>query len=164
MSSLGKLSLAIPWSNLYTKPVVVKIEDVFVVAAPVTGMARRTNLSIFLSSVLFELELCNLCDFAERDFDAERAEERLRAAKKRKLLAIDKSTVLQNDETSEESQLPDDYTLFEKLTAQVIKNVQVFFWMVVKHISCCLFPCANSVSTLMLCVQINFMVLISGFY
>jgi hypothetical protein len=37
MIIIGKLSAEIPWSNIYTKPVVVKIEDVFVLAAPVTG-------------------------------------------------------------------------------------------------------------------------------
>ena len=34
---IGKLSAKIPWSNIYTQPVVVAIEDVFVLASPVTG-------------------------------------------------------------------------------------------------------------------------------
>ena len=39
MIIIGKLSAEIPWSNIYTKPVVVTIEDVFVLATPLTGNA-----------------------------------------------------------------------------------------------------------------------------
>lgn len=34
---IGKLSAKIPWSNIYTQPVEVTIEDVFALASPVTG-------------------------------------------------------------------------------------------------------------------------------
>ncbi len=41
MIIIGKLSAEIPWSNIYTKPVVVTIEDVFVLATPLTGNALK---------------------------------------------------------------------------------------------------------------------------
>lgn len=34
---LGKLKLKVPWKNLYTDPVLVEVEDVFVVAGPTLG-------------------------------------------------------------------------------------------------------------------------------
>jgi hypothetical protein len=49
----------------------------------------------------------------------------LKAAKRRKLEAIEKSNKPLNNESSQESRLPDSYTFVEKLTAQIIKNVQV---------------------------------------
>jgi hypothetical protein len=49
----------------------------------------------------------------------------LKAAKRRKLEAIEKSNKQLNNESSQESRLPDSYTFVEKLTAQIIKNVQV---------------------------------------
>ncbi|XP_028401865.1 vacuolar protein sorting-associated protein 13C-like [Dendronephthya gigantea] len=96
--NIGKLSAEIPWSNIYTKPVVVNIEDVFILAAPIT----------------------------EIDYDEKGAEECLRAAKRRRLQAIDKSSEPLSHENPEESQLSDSYTFVEKLTAQIVKNLQIF--------------------------------------
>ena len=60
--------------------------------------------------------------FAEIDYDAEHVEERLKATKRRKLQAIEKSNKPSSDESS---QATNSYTFVEKLTAQIIKNVQV---------------------------------------
>ena len=66
-----------------------------------------------------------LRNFLEIGYDAKQAEERLKATKRRKLQAIDKSNKPLINESSQESGLPDTYTFLEKLTAQIIKNVQV---------------------------------------
>jgi vacuolar protein sorting-associated protein 13A/C len=34
--SIGKISLKIPWSSLSTNPVVISLEDVFIVALPLS--------------------------------------------------------------------------------------------------------------------------------
>ena len=62
-------------------------------------------------------------NFPDRDFDATEAEERLKAAKRRKLEAIERSA--KDEEAKNRIQTAQDYTFFEKLTSQIIKNVQV---------------------------------------
>ena len=63
--------------------------------------------------------------FTEIDYDEAEAEKRLKEIKRRKLQEIEKSSKLLNNESSQEPGLPDSYTFIEKLTAQIIKNVQV---------------------------------------
>ena len=86
---------------------------------------RYVNASAYnnLTGVYFSFDCFSL--FAEIDYDAEHAEERLIATKRRKLQAIEKSNQASSDQSSQESGLYDSYTFVEKLTAQIIKNVQV---------------------------------------
>ena len=35
--ALGKLRLKVPWSNLYSAPVVVEVDGVYIVAGPLSG-------------------------------------------------------------------------------------------------------------------------------
>lgn len=63
--------------------------------------------------------------FAEIEFDAQYAEQRLISEKRRKLQAIKNSGEALKKRDSGDSQLPDSYTFIEKLTTQIIKNVQV---------------------------------------
>ena len=41
--SIGKLSLKIPWTSLSTSPVVVSVQDVYVVAAPLNHRPYHTD-------------------------------------------------------------------------------------------------------------------------
>ncbi len=93
---LGQLTLAIPWSNLRGKPVSVKIEDVFLLAAPKE----------------------------ESDYDAEEEEKRAQAVKIEKLesaeLLKERST---EGMSAEEQQKNQSFT--QSLVTAIVDNLQV---------------------------------------
>lgn len=93
---LGQLTLAIPWSNLRGKPVSVKIEDVFLLAAPKE----------------------------ESDYDAEEEEKRAQAVKLEKLesaeLLKEQSTA---GMSAEEQQKNQSFT--QSLVTAIVDNLQV---------------------------------------
>jgi vacuolar protein sorting-associated protein 13A/C len=93
---LGQLTLAIPWSNLRGKPVSVKIEDVFLLAAPKE----------------------------EADYNAEEEEKRAQAVKIEKLesaeLLKERST---DGMTAEEQQKNQSFT--QSLVTAIVDNLQV---------------------------------------
>jgi len=45
---LGKLSLKIPWKNLYTEPTVAQLDGLFVIVVPNTSMIRVTRIRNYL--------------------------------------------------------------------------------------------------------------------
>ena len=42
----GKLRLKVPWSNLYTAPVVVEVDGVYIIAGPSSGENRNSRKSV----------------------------------------------------------------------------------------------------------------------
>lgn len=93
---IGKLSLTIPWSSIYVNPVIVRIEDVYVLTGPQ----------------------------AEKPYNEEKERKYLNTLKQKQLHTIAKGERKQDPPKVEVADADD--TLAEKLTAQIIKNVQVF--------------------------------------
>lgn len=93
---LGQLNLAIPWSNLRGKPVSVKIEDVFLLAAPKE----------------------------ESDYDAEEEEKRAQAVKIEKLESAELLKERSSEGMSaEEEQKNQSFT--QSLVTAIVDNLQV---------------------------------------
>ncbi|XP_062405510.1 intermembrane lipid transfer protein VPS13C isoform X2 [Sardina pilchardus] len=92
---IGKLSLKIPWKNLYNEAVVATLEDVYVLVVP--GATIK--------------------------YDAEKEERYLQEAKQKELQRIDDA--LQSAAQRENPQEEKKDSFVEKLATQVIKNLQV---------------------------------------
>uniref|UniRef100_A0A5S6QAI9 UBA domain-containing protein n=1 Tax=Trichuris muris TaxID=70415 RepID=A0A5S6QAI9_TRIMR len=89
---LEKLSLRIPWTNLYTEPVVAEVQGLYVLAVPNAGI----------------------------QYNAEKEEKTMLEAKKAELRRIEAAK-----EKPALQQTAEQDTFVEKMTAQVIKNLQV---------------------------------------
>ncbi|XP_041355806.1 vacuolar protein sorting-associated protein 13A-like isoform X2 [Gigantopelta aegis] len=92
---VGKLTLKIPWKNLYTEPVVAELDGVYALAVPNAGIK----------------------------YNAEKEEKVKQDAKQKKLKQIDeiKKAEAEKDKPKEEKQ--DSFV--EKMATQVIKNLQI---------------------------------------
>ncbi|XP_063238425.1 intermembrane lipid transfer protein VPS13A-like [Bacillus rossius redtenbacheri] len=89
--TVGRISLSIPWAGLTSQPVVITIEDVYVLAGPVV----------------------------DRQFDPETDKRLMRAAKRRKLDAL-------QDDSFFGQGSPDSKSFFEHLATTIMNNLQVF--------------------------------------
>ena len=93
---VGMLSASIPWASIYTSPVVLKMSNILLVAAP--------NV--------------------DSEYDEEKETKQAEAAKQKVLASIeDALRKAQEQSSASEKEKPDDFAT--KLSAQIIKNVQV---------------------------------------
>uniref|UniRef100_UPI00358EE903 intermembrane lipid transfer protein VPS13A-like n=1 Tax=Myxine glutinosa TaxID=7769 RepID=UPI00358EE903 len=92
---IGKLSLNIPWKNLYKEAVVATLEGVYLLVVPTASIV----------------------------YDAEKEEKQTQEAKQIELQKIEEA--LQKAEERDTPQVEQVGTFAEKLTTQVIKNLQV---------------------------------------
>ncbi|BFZ13595.1 hypothetical protein BsWGS_16634 [Bradybaena similaris] len=92
---LGKLTLKVPWKNLYTEPVVVHIQDIYALTVPDTA-------------VKYDLEMDRQAQFAE---------------KLARLAQIELQKKLEAEKVKPWD--PTQDTFVEKLSIQIIKNLQI---------------------------------------
>ncbi|XP_063044698.1 intermembrane lipid transfer protein VPS13C isoform X2 [Engraulis encrasicolus] len=92
---IGKLSLKIPWKNLYNDAVLATLEDLYVLVVPGTSMK----------------------------YDAEKEEHYLQEAKQKELQRIDDALQMAAQREKPKEEKKDSFV--EKLATQVLKNLQV---------------------------------------
>ncbi|ESO95114.1 hypothetical protein LOTGIDRAFT_160876 [Lottia gigantea] len=92
---IGKLTLKIPWKNLYTAPVVAEIDGIYALAVP--------NASI--------------------RYNEEKEQKAKQDAKQKKLKQIEEAKKLEADKDKAKDPKQDSFA--EKLATQVIKNIQI---------------------------------------
>lgn len=92
---IGKLTLKIPWKNLYTEPVIASIDGVYALAVP--------NIAI--------------------KYNAEKEEKAKQEAKQRRLQQIEEAKQLEAEKTKPKDPKKDSFA--EKMATQIIKNLQV---------------------------------------
>ncbi|KAK6178554.1 hypothetical protein SNE40_013319 [Patella caerulea] len=92
---IGKLTLKIPWKNLYTAPVIAEIDGIYALAVP--------NASI--------------------RYNAEKEEKAKQDAKQKKLTQIEEAKKIEAEKDKPNDPKQDSFA--EKLATQVIKNIQV---------------------------------------
>ncbi|XP_065940396.1 intermembrane lipid transfer protein VPS13A isoform X3 [Magallana gigas] len=92
---IGKLTLKIPWKNLYTESVVASIDGLYALAVP--------NVAI--------------------KYNAEKEEKAKQESKQRKLLQIEEAKKAATDKGKEKEPKKDSFA--EKMAAQIIKNLQI---------------------------------------
>lgn len=92
---IAKLTLKIPWKNLYEEPVVAELDGVYALAVP--------NIAI--------------------KYNAEKEETYLQDAKQKKLAAVEEAKKIEAEKQAPQVAKQDSFV--EKLVAQIIKNLQV---------------------------------------
>ncbi|KAL4216396.1 Vacuolar protein [Mactra antiquata] len=92
---IGKLTLKIPWKNLYTEPVVATIDGLYALAVPNVGIK----------------------------YNAEKEEKEKQAAKQKKLQALEEAKKIEAEKDKPKEVKKDSFA--EKFATQVIKNLQV---------------------------------------
>ncbi|XP_033726256.1 vacuolar protein sorting-associated protein 13A-like isoform X3 [Pecten maximus] len=92
---IGKLTLKIPWKNLYTEPVIASIDGVYALAVP--------NIAI--------------------KYNAEKEEKAKQEAKQRRLQQIEEAKQLEAEKNKPKDPKKDSFA--EKMATQIIKNLQV---------------------------------------
>ncbi|EDO42080.1 predicted protein, partial [Nematostella vectensis] len=92
---VGEISLTIPWTNLYSSPCDICIEDVYLIASPVK----------------------------EQPYDAEKARASELAVQRKRLRQIEESLAKKATESTAHAENGDSFV--EKLMAQVVKNLKV---------------------------------------
>lgn len=92
---IGKLTLKIPWKNLYTESVVASIDGLYALAVP--------NVAI--------------------KYNAEKEEKAKQESKQRKLLQIEEAKKAATEKGKEKEPKKDSFA--EKMAAQIIKNLQI---------------------------------------
>lgn len=94
---LGTLVLKIPWKNLYSMPVIVTIEDLYLLAVPNTSVNYNAEKQ------------------AKAELDAKRAE----------LLKLEELRLHELKKGKESDEVLANKSFTEKLVAQIINNVQI---------------------------------------
>ncbi|XP_025082320.1 vacuolar protein sorting-associated protein 13A-like isoform X2 [Pomacea canaliculata] len=92
---ISKLVLKIPWTNLYTEPVIAEIDGIYALAVPNIGVK----------------------------YDAKKEEKILQDIKQKKLAQIEEAKKLEAERRQPKEVKKD--TFAEKLTTQIVKNLQV---------------------------------------
>ncbi|XP_048251088.1 vacuolar protein sorting-associated protein 13A-like isoform X4 [Haliotis rufescens] len=92
---VGKLTLKIPWKNLYTEPVIAQLDGIYALAVPNAGIK----------------------------YNAEKEEKAKQEAKQKKLKQIEERKKAEADKDKPKEEKPD--TFVEKMATQVIKNLQI---------------------------------------
>lgn len=92
---IAKLTLKIPWKNLYEEPVVAELDGVYALAVP--------NIAI--------------------KYNAEKEEAYIQDSKQKKLSAVEEAKKIEAEK--QEPQVAKQDSFVEKLVAQIIKNLQV---------------------------------------
>ncbi|XP_060080495.1 intermembrane lipid transfer protein VPS13A-like [Ylistrum balloti] len=92
---IGKLTLKIPWKNLYTEPVIASIDGIYALAVP--------NIAI--------------------RYNAEKEEKAKQEAKQRRLQQIEEAKQLEAEKNKPKDPKKDSFA--EKMATQIIKNLQV---------------------------------------
>ncbi|XP_052785478.1 intermembrane lipid transfer protein VPS13A-like [Mya arenaria] len=92
---IGKLTLKIPWKNLYTEPVIATIDGLYALAVPNVGIK----------------------------YNAEKEEKEHQETKQKKLRALEEAKKLEAEKDQPKEKKKDSFA--EKFATQVIKNLQV---------------------------------------
>ncbi|CAG2221761.1 VPS13A_C [Mytilus edulis] len=127
----GKLTLKIPWKNLYTEPVVATIDGLYALAVPNVEPVDATIDGLYALAVpnvgkFGEFVRClyalTVPDVAVK-YNEEKEEKAKQESKQKKLQQIEDAKKLEADKDKPKEVKKDSFA--EKMAAQIIKNLQV---------------------------------------